>query len=97
MTPEYWKGCYGIEKAFKLPYEATDVTDADSDGDRVRDGADDQDNDDVPNLMELSRRAASGLWDAEVECKPLDGLPSPPATNHPTASRRDQTLCPPCL
>ena len=33
--------------------------DPDTDGDRVRDGADDQDHDDVPNLMELS--SARGL------------------------------------
>ena len=31
---------------------------ADTDGDGVRDGADDQDHDDIPNIMELSRNAA---------------------------------------
>ena len=43
-----------------VAYDGTDIDDADSDGDGVRDGADDQDHDDIPNLMELSRFDASG-------------------------------------
>ena len=35
------------------------LADADTDGDGVLDGADDQDHDDIPNMMELSRYAAS--------------------------------------
>jgi hypothetical protein len=88
MMPFYWEGCYTIEKPFSLPYAATDVTDPDSDGDGVRDGADDQDHDDVPNLMEVSRQAASGLWDGRKDCVPSDALPSPPDTNHPLAYGR---------
>lgn len=88
MMPLYWEGCYTIEKPFNLPYAATDVTDPDSDGDGVRDGADDQDHDDVPNLMEISRQAASGLWDGRKDCVPSDTLPSPPDTNHPDAYGR---------
>jgi hypothetical protein len=60
MQPSYWTGCYGKEKAFGVPYAGTSLVDSDTDGDGVRDGADDQDHDDIPNLMELSRNAATG-------------------------------------
>ncbi len=60
MVPAYWTGCYAKEGAYPIPYGGTDLTDADTDGDGVRDGADDQDHDDIPNLMEMSRNAASG-------------------------------------
>jgi hypothetical protein len=59
-TPGYWAGCYKKEKPYPVAYAGTDLVDPDSDGDGVRDGADDQDHDDVPNLWELSRNAASG-------------------------------------
>jgi len=90
MTSEYWASCYGSETPFPVVYAGTYATDGDSDGDGVRDGADDQDHDDIPNLMELSRLAASGLWDAApgFTCKPAEGLPSPPDTHHPTAYGR---------
>jgi hypothetical protein len=65
MQPGYWTGCYDQERAYQVPYAATSHVDADSDGDGVRDGADDQDHDDLPNMMELSRVAASGLDDTE--------------------------------
>ena len=71
MTPEYWQGCYSSEKPYAIKYSGTDLADPDTDGDGVRDGADDQDHDDIPNLMELSRNAASGFvdWDAHKgEC-----------------------------
>ncbi|HWM12138.1 MAG TPA: hypothetical protein VNO82_22450 [Solirubrobacteraceae bacterium] len=96
LTAEYWDGCYASETPFGLTYAGTDVSDADSDGDGVRDGADDQDHDDIPNIMELSRLAASGLWDAERSCKPLEGLPSPPDTHHPDAYGRVNPFNP-CL
>jgi len=60
LLPRYWTSCYDQEKAYPVPYTGTDLTDPDSDGDGVRDGADDQDHDDLPNLMEMSRNAASG-------------------------------------
>ena len=44
-------------KPLPVPTPARTLDDADTDGDGVRDGADDQDHDDVPNLMELSRMA----------------------------------------
>ena len=95
-TSGYWAGCYTGEAPFDVAYAGTDVTDADSDGDGVRDGADDQDHDDIPNIMELSRRAASGLWDAISQCKPVDGLPAPPDTHHPNAYGRVNPFNP-CL
>ena len=77
-------------------YKGTDLDDADTDGDGVRDGADDQDHDDIPNLMELSRFAASGLFDGKRSCTPADGLPTPPDTNHPDAYGRVNPFNP-CL
>jgi hypothetical protein len=59
MRPDWWSSCYPFEKSFHITYSDTDIADPDTDGDGVRDGADDQDHDDVPNLMELSRIAAS--------------------------------------
>jgi hypothetical protein len=68
---EFWTACYKMEKPYENAYAGTRPDDADSDGDGVRDGADDQDHDDVPNLMELSRMAASHQDDREggVACK----------------------------
>ncbi|MET0684852.1 MAG: hypothetical protein ABW060_06020, partial [Solirubrobacteraceae bacterium] len=60
MTPGYWMGCYSEEKPYPVAYRGTDLVDPDVDGDKVLDGADDQDHDDIPNLMELSRNSASG-------------------------------------
>ena len=66
----------------------------------MRDGADDQDHDDIPNVMELSRIDASGgLNDTDPnkgECHPADTLPQPPATNHPAAYGRVNPFNP-CL
>jgi hypothetical protein len=76
MTPGYWAGCYKMEKPYGIPYAGTSVADADSDGDGVRDGADDQDHDDVPNLMEVSRFVASGEidWQAGSPCRVSDDI-----------------------
>jgi hypothetical protein len=65
MTPQYWEKCYGAidEKPYPVSYAGTDLVNPDSDGDGVRDGADDQDHDDIPNAMELSRHDASGFSD----------------------------------
>ncbi len=48
--------------SFPADNSATDLADSDSDGDGVRDGADDQDHDDVPNLMELRRSVAASEY-----------------------------------
>jgi hypothetical protein len=58
MTYDYWKQCYSIETPYPVQYAGTSPVDADTDGDGVLDGADDQDFDDVPNIMELSRNMA---------------------------------------
>ena len=60
MDPRYWAGCYGNEAAFGVPYAGTNIVDPDTDGDGVRDGADDQDHDDLANIAEMSRNAATG-------------------------------------
>jgi hypothetical protein len=97
-TAAYWKGCYAREKPYDVLYAGTDLTVADTDGDGVRDGADDQDHDDIPNVMELSRNAASGHsdWDPHKgQCVPNDLLleadgsdegadPDAPKVLHPT-------------
>jgi IPT/TIG domain len=65
MQPGYWDSCYRAidETPYPVKYDGTDLTDPDTDGDGVRDGADDQDHDDIPNVMELSRHDASGFSD----------------------------------
>jgi hypothetical protein len=59
MQPSWWGSCYAAETPYYVSYAGTELGDPDSDGDGVRDGADDQDHDDIPNVMELSRIAAS--------------------------------------
>jgi hypothetical protein len=59
MTPEFWNGRYQ-ETSYSIVYAGTAFDDPDTDGDSVRDGADDLDFDDVPNIMELSRSMAIG-------------------------------------
>jgi hypothetical protein len=66
MQADWWASCYVQEAPYYITYSDTDAADPDTDGDGVRDGADDQDHDDVPNLMELSRIAASGHDDREA-------------------------------
>jgi hypothetical protein len=69
MQPEFWTSCYKQEKPYPVSYTGTNLVDPDTDGDGVRDGADDQDHDDVPNVMELSRfAAASPLRSMEGGC-----------------------------
>jgi hypothetical protein len=61
MNRDYWAGLYKKETPYYLNYAGTRLDDADTDGDGIRDGADDQDHDDVPNMMECSRTAATGI------------------------------------
>lgn len=89
--PEYWAACYAQEAVYDLPYSGTDLADEDSDGDGIRDGADDQDFDDLPNMMELSRMGASRgqVWDA-------DGVgPNPPVAYPAGFDETDGTTCKP--
>jgi hypothetical protein len=69
----WWSSCYAAETPYYITYTDTNLADPDTDGDGVRDGADDQDHDDFPNVMELSRVAASVHDDREyLGSKPLD-------------------------
>jgi hypothetical protein len=79
MLSQYWSSCYSGEKAYPIVYGGTDLTDPDTDGDGVRDGADDQDHDDLPNLMELSRHAAAPLHSIGGNCKVEEGEDADPA------------------
>ncbi len=98
LRSAYWSSCYDYEGPYSITYGDTVAYDSDSDGDGVRDGADDQDHDDLPNLMELSRMAISGFDDREagVTCKVAsellipedldgDGQPDSQVFNHPDA------------
>jgi hypothetical protein len=74
----FWGACYTKEKPYPITYAGTDLVDPDSDGDGVRDGADDQDHDDLPNVMEMSRLdAARGVRTLDGRCGKEDGLPIP--------------------
>jgi hypothetical protein len=55
---DWWTACYTAEGKFPIQYAGTKAFDGDSDGDGILDGADDQDFDDIPNLMERSRNMA---------------------------------------
>ena len=77
MLPAYWSGCYAREAAYPVAYAGTNPVDADTDGDGVRDGADDQDHDDIPNVAELSRNAASGHLIIH-SCSDKDGIKHAP-------------------
>jgi hypothetical protein len=71
MSPSYWASCYDMEAPYPVQYAGTNFVDPDTDGDGILDGADDQDHDDIPNVMELSRNAGSGLDDTDhgKQCK----------------------------
>ena len=83
MLATYWTGCYSGEKPYHVAYAGTNIADADTDGDGVRDGADDQDHDDIPNLAELSRNAAPGSTPIDRGCdkEALGG------SHHPSVGR----------
>jgi hypothetical protein len=61
MSSTYWVDVYDKETPYYVTFAGTKHDEADSDGDGILDGADDQDHDDVPNVMECSRVLASGL------------------------------------
>ena len=104
VRAEWWKGCYGGETAYYITYADTSPFDGDSDGDGVRDGADDQDHDDVPNIQELSRIDSSGIDDREAgqNCKLSEFVEDlysgvdPPIYHHETAYGRVNPFNP-CL
>ena len=62
MRIDWWAAAYKNEPVFaQRPFAQTSFLDSDTDGDGLNDGADDQDNDDVPNIREISRER-SGEW-----------------------------------
>lgn len=89
MLPSYWSARYPGEASYYVAYRGTDLADPDSDGDGVRDGADDQDHDDLHNLAELSRNAASG--------RPLENPAKPPEPPNPDPAKGHVNPFNPCL
>jgi hypothetical protein len=79
MTRGYWDGLYSKETKYYLAYAPLRLDDPDSDGDGVRDGADDQDHDGVPNVMECSRSLALGAAHLGDLKDPPTYTPGPPA------------------
>ena len=74
----WWTSRYPNEPKFRIAYKGTELDDADSDGDGVRDGADDQDHDDIPNLLEMSRNMVSARgYDDPEEITAENANPSP--------------------
>jgi IPT/TIG domain len=64
LIQSFWESSYEHEKPYpnpvvggKLEWSETDLADSDSDGDTVKDGADDQDYDGLSNAFELQRPA----------------------------------------
>jgi hypothetical protein len=64
MYVEWWKGVYSedpLETPYPITYSSPDMTDNDTDGDGLSDGADDQDFDGLSNNFEIMRPAN---WEA---------------------------------
>jgi hypothetical protein len=55
MRQDWWTSTYKDEKAYPLAYTGTDPLVADTDGDGIPDGADDQDHDGLSNAYEVER------------------------------------------
>jgi hypothetical protein len=55
MLPDWWGAQYKDEKAYVVDFAGTDMTDADTDGDGINDGADDNDFDGLSNTFEIQR------------------------------------------
>jgi hypothetical protein len=88
MTQDVWTGLYTDEQPYYIKYSREDfqLDDEDSDGDGVRDGADDEDHDNIPNVMECSRSLAlTGLGLAPGDPQPWQGWVNPfnPCLPHP--------------
>jgi Bacterial TSP3 repeat/NlpC/P60 family len=75
----WWDTFYGGEKKFKLDWPGTQADNPDSDGDGIVDGADDQDHDDYPNIVEAERgRVVGFLTPDNPSQSDLDALALPP-------------------
>ena len=77
MRQEYWNELYPKESPYYLTYQGTRLDDPDSDGDGIRDGADDEDHDDIPNVMECSRSLAANQAEEDPDASPAIALPEP--------------------
>ena len=89
LDHSYWTTLYSKESPYPVKYSGTRLDDEDTDGDGVRDGADDQDHDDLPNMMECSRNAASG--------RSFDSRKNPPEPPDPTPREGFVNPFSPCL
>ena len=78
MNRDLWNTLFSRETRYPLEYSDTRLDDPDTDGDGVRDGADDQDHDDVPNIMECNRLLAAGtnVEDPRKADTPRPNLPA---------------------
>ena len=83
MTQQWWKDAYGknehpypdVMTSTELQWIGTSMTDPDTDGDGVKDGADDQDHDGLSNAFEIQR---PDLWQITyVSPGAHDGIPTP--------------------
>ena len=77
----YWTGLYDQETKYYLAYAGTALDDADTDGDGILDGADDQDHDDLPNVMECSRSLTAGGVAFDDDTNPPGAHPLESFTN----------------
>jgi IPT/TIG domain-containing protein len=78
MNRSLWDNLYKDEAPYPLEFAGTDLDDPDSDGDGVLDGADDQDHDDIPNIVECSRSlaaAANGGTAVPLDSRTLPAAP----------------------
>jgi len=93
-SQEYWTKLYEKETKYYLAYAGTRLDDPDTDGDGVRDGADDIDHDDLPNMMECSRTMVTTL-----DRDPRPAIGDPPASRMTVMSERIGFVSPfnPCL
>ena len=93
-SQDYWTKLYEKETKYYLAYSGTRLDDPDTDGDLVRDGADDIDHDDLPNMMECSRTMVTTL-----DLDPRPAIGDPPADRTTDVNIRRGFVNPfnPCL
>jgi hypothetical protein len=98
-SQDWWTKCYRAEGTYPIPYAGTSPFDADSDGDGILDGADDQDFDDIPNIQERSRNMAGNVPQQNANCvKPSIEAAGPSGTwvnpFNPCLPNRSSRTCP---